>query len=212
MPIPAGVTKFVLYGTQSATEIFETGFWCVGQSPTSDADVQVMAGKVATHWAANSHYQKEFLTDRGAYTEVRAYYYDGTAPGATHTGAAPITGGEGLGDVQYNPLQSCAVMTLRTGYAGRSNRGRMYLPATGIQLLNSATFATADLQGLVTEVAAFLTACATDGGIGAPVVVSQRRGSYQTITAVDADYRPDVQRRRANKQATGGRFGVAVAS
>lgn len=202
----------VLYGTVGATEIFETGFWVVGTTPSSDLDVQTMAGKVAAAWEANSTQQKSIISNDTAYTEVRGYFYGDTSGKATHTGSAPITGGGGTSAGFNCPLQTCMVMTLRTGYAGRSNRGRMYLPANGINLGTDHLYGSAALQSLVIEFAAFLSDVITDGSIGAPVVVSRTESAYQTITAVDADYRPDIQRRRANKQGIGGRFGVPVPS
>lgn len=206
--IPAGVSKVVVHATtDSSAEIAEWGFW-IGYTPTSPTNANDSAAAIASAFQAHYGAIKALMSTDSTYDEIRLYGYPTGGPTATYVGAAPVTGGAGSGSGS-GPLQQAMVMTLRTGLAGRSHRGRMYLPAFGLNL-SGHIFASTPTSDAVEAVAAFLSAV-NDAFPGGPVcVVSQTLSTATAVTSVDADYRADVQRRRANRQPTGGRSSATL--
>lgn len=95
-----------------------------------------------------------------------------TAPVASYTPTVPDTGdvtGEQL------PLQSAAVLTLRTNARGRSGRGRLYLSGWGESSSSASSLTPAAAAALQTAAAAFLAACqASDFSL---IVYSQFSGN-----------------------------------
>lgn len=115
------------------------------------------------------------------------------------TGAA--LAGTGTGDLL--PLQTASCVTLRTALAGRSFRGRCYLPGFG-EINNSATgtlVGSASGVAFVTAIKAALVASALDLGVisrPAPDAIPARAGSINVVTSiVSRDAVWDTQRRRA---------------
>ena len=93
------------------------------------------------------------------------------------------------------------VATLLTGRAGRSYRGRVYIPGTGATDA-SGNFTSALATGLATSVANFLSKAATrslNGGVFIPSVTSATRLENTPITRVRVDNVNDTQRRRRDK-------------
>jgi len=98
-----------------------------------------------------------------------------------------------------HPNQIACVATLLTGAAGRSRRGRIYLPATGVPLTNGE-LPEANCQEIADGVASFFTAINGPGGGTTVGVASAKLGAIAQVTQIRVDSRLDVQRRRANKQ------------
>jgi hypothetical protein len=110
----------------------------------------------------------------------------------------------------YMPLQQCFCITTLTPRPGASYRGRMYLPATGMTLDANRRFNGAALSAVVNSVKQILAAGNVDGQYGPPVVVSRTKTVATQITAIRYDLKPDIQRRRANRQSAGARTVVTV--
>lgn len=197
MSIPAGVARFVLAGHLGATEIFETGFWEVGDFATQ-ADVDSAAAAAATAFLADmAGAATNMLRTVDGYDEVRVYGYPAGGPTASFVGTAAL--GTTGSSSSSNPLQTCCVATLLTGAAGRRRRGRMYLPATGEALVTSE-FTSARVTAIANAVASFLGFGAPDPTHG-PIVLSQVAGTHAPVTQVRVDSKPDIQRRRAESLA-----------
>lgn len=197
MPIPSGYSRVVIVGTLNASETFETGFW-VHLAPTSQTDNDDLANSIASTFTLNAYPSlKQLITPADAFTEIRVYSYPSGGPTAAFISSATLgtSPGSGAGAL---PEQVCMVITTTTGAAGRRNRGRLYLPATGAQLVAAKTFMTATVDAGVGGIAALFTSLAA--GQPVPSVVSQVGSSGRPITEVHGDNRPDIQRRRANKQ------------
>lgn len=134
---------------------------------------------------------------------VNAYHYPGGTTKADAVGAfVPPVPKAGVGTAHL-PNQCALVTTLQTGLAGRRNRGRMYLPVTGVTVQPTAQLSI----GQATEVnngwqTFFNDVNASDtGGI---VVVSTTGSVAHDVTGVKTDTRLDIQRRRAEQQAITG--------
>jgi hypothetical protein len=91
-------------------------------------------------------------------------------------------------------------VSLLTAVAGRRARGRVYLPANVISVDQSGNYQPNQLGGLAIWFADFLTglnSTETPQHVG---VLSQKFGTFQSVNVVKIDSKPDIQRRRANKQ------------
>lgn len=99
------------------------------------------------------------------------------------------------------PMQMSIVMSLHTTHAGRSGRGRVYLPGfcessnVGLGVILASTVET--VIDLGEALATISSANAEDVGFG---VLSRKNGVTYAVTTVTADDRWDVQRRRANRR------------
>jgi hypothetical protein len=99
------------------------------------------------------------------------------------------------------PVFIARVVTLQTNRSGRSYRGRMYLPWTGV------TFAAGQVlwgseSAIVAGVATFLNNVAGKvngdllGTTAGPVIYSVTAGAHEPVVAVRMDNKPDTQRGR----------------
>lgn len=207
MPRPANMLKLNLSGTlDSGQEAFTTSFWMTGytEGDVTDASAVLLAtsGSAVAFLAA----AKALISTTDAYRALDTYFYpSGTGPATKHGHADVSVAGNGT---SHHPLQTAAVMTLRTPNIGRSFRGRMYLPASGAPLTTSNQFDTTVLNPVVDALGSWLSVLSS--APTGPVVMSTALGSSMLITSVDADQRPDIQRRRAGKQVPGTRHSAPV--
>jgi hypothetical protein len=86
----------------------------------------------------------------------------------------------------------------------------MYLPATGMVLDANRRFNGAALSAVVNSLKTVLGAGNTVGAYGPPVVVSRTKTVATQITAIRYDLKPEIQRRRANRQSGGARTVVSL--
>lgn len=130
---------------------------------------------------------------------VRGYWYDaGTGP-AVVAGVGQGTAQPGTGSSNLPP-QCAIVATLLTGLAGRSARGRVYIPNRTVIVDASGNFPTATASGIATSMANFLSLMRTRSvGTSLLVPVVQGRNQVNPITAVAVDTIVDTQRRRRDK-------------
>lgn len=137
------------------------------------------------------------LSSGGRFTGVKTYYY------ADHTGPATAVGEAlatkvGTGNLNL-PLSTCCVATLRTPLSGRRNRGRIYWPALGYDILGAGTFDPDTWSDFAFDMAEFLEGVAQAAqplALLQPVVLSKVAGTVTDVTSVVADNAPDSQRRR----------------
>jgi hypothetical protein len=201
MAIPDGVTRFSFVGTGPSGEVFDTSFWVFGVIASSSVEANDQAALVRQHQEAGlGAVLRPMVGTDYTYTEVRAYAYPTGGPAATYVGAAAIAGGAGTG-VNEGTLQTAMVVTLNTGFAGRSKRGRMYLPHNTGNLIGHR-FDTTQVTNVANEMADFFSAINADTDLGDVIVLSQiGTGSFEEVDSIKVDNRPDVQRRRASQFA-----------
>lgn len=200
MPIPSDVIRYALSGTAPGGEIFVTSLWTTGQAVASQGDANLVAETMASTLVTHKGTFTPLILADTAYTEVTAYCYPTGGPAAKYIGTAPVAGVVGNSTFGPLPLQVCAVVSLRTGFAGRSYRGRMYLPATGQPLEADHQMSNTDCQSLAQGYVSFLHDVDFNNA-GKPVVVSTKLGTATPIASVVVDSRLDIQRRRANREA-----------
>lgn len=105
-----------------------------------------------------------------------------------------------------HPFQTSMVFSLMTNDASGSGKGRLYWPATGVDI-NAGTLRVAAvtvgnaLTGINSYLAGLRTAINSVAGVGthALVVWSQKNGSGNTVTQLRAGDILDTQRRRRDK-------------
>lgn len=197
-----------MHGTYDNGDIWETGFWLNGTGVSSEGAANALAEIItATLNSEDSSgamriLAASFWTTGVHWTETRSYVYTGGST-ATYVGlyVLPVVR-TGLGTTNILPNQVSLVLTTLTGLAGRRNRGRMYLPVNFSPLTGAGLFPASDVNVLTDSMAlAFTDINASD--TGKVVLVSRTGTTARQISAVRADQRPDIQRRRANKEGVG---------
>lgn len=200
MPIPDGVTKLTFSGTAAsgvekwACSLYFTGF----TKPPADGSLDPAGLDSSTQWSSFVTALRAIITADTSLTSYDVYYYEG---GEATAHAQAIVSHPGTATGVVHPLQTAAVMTLRSANATRSGRGRIYLPANGVGMASDHTMSTVTINAAVDALATYLSAVQLTGGV-LPVVVSQTRSQTFPIISVDADYIADTQRRRRNKQTS----------
>lgn len=202
MGIPSGSTRYALQFSLAGGEFGETSIWCTGADIASESDAAACAESVWGHWQDSMDTLLPSLIPAGGkWTQCTAYHYTGGSS-AAYIGMF-VENVSGTGGTKL-PYQTCAVVTLQTGLAGRRNRGRCYLPAMGLDgSTGTNQLVSATVDALADNFGAFLSALNSESSpdVGSPVVVSRSATAIHPITQVRVDSRFDVQRRRANHQA-----------
>lgn len=201
--------RLQIVGRITPAQTWSTGisFALVGGSAPGAANLAAFlnaaAARVTTWWSGGTDPIQVHNAADTSVTGLRLYVYSSGLPGAIaqaeYTYATPLVGVSSASA----PTQTCIVHSTLTGVPGRRNRGRGYVPATGI-LLASHQLSSARATGLAQKYAAMLTglnADATTNGLGAASVAGS--ASILTITQVRVDSEPDIQRRHANKIVAG---------
>lgn len=210
MSIPPATVRVQLTGLAGTGEMFETGWWLKGVTISNGTDANTLAGQLVTIVQVNGSGLRGILNADSSWSSVKVYCYPTGGPTATAVGEAALTGMTGQG-VGILPLQVAMVITLGTGLSGRRNRGRMYLPMNGAALVAGHLFATSVISAPLNSIANILNqwnSGAAPNGFSA--VVSTAGTAAQKITLLTADQRPDIQRRRANKQSVGSKQTVVI--
>lgn len=178
-----------------------------GSAPTNEemsalADAILAAFKTQV-WGTASATDKTGtqVGSRGNVDQCRTYYVNAPAAPAIRVGISTAAAAPGFGTSTAVP-QVALVCTLLTGIAGRSYRGRVYLPAAQGTDANGRINASS-ATNTATNYANFLSAIALVGGtIGDtvfPAVLSATQNDTTPITAVRCDNVLDTQRRRRDK-------------
>lgn len=212
MAIPAGVSRIVFSGAMPNGEIWSTGFWIQGDTPTTDSEANALAELAFDEFSASdsSGAMRVTIENLGTaqqiWNEVKTYCYPTGGPTATVIGSftlpSPVVG-EGT---VPGPNQLSTVLTLRTALAGRAHRGRMYLPAMGIPMASDGQLSQA-VMDLVVGAWKLGFSDWNAASTGKIVVVSTSQkgneaypGAATLVTQVTMDSRMDIQRSRANSE------------
>lgn len=200
MAIPLGYSRNVIRGHLIGGEIFEWGFWSA-EAPADDAAANAQATAVATAYTTaigTGTGPHTFLSTGESIDQVRVYSYTTGGPTAQHVGSAPLS--QGGTTTATCPNQVAVVCTLQTGFSGRRNRGRCYLPCTHTSALVNGQLSSAQTTALAQFMQKFFQN--VNSAVTQPVVVlSQVAGSANNVLTIRVDSRLDIQRRRANRQA-----------
>lgn len=213
MALPTGrLIKAVLGGPIAAQDDWSIGFWATAAADTGDfnaAAQSIFESFNTKFWSASSSPWKSFVAAATKLSTCTLYGYSGgvlDGQGQYAIGA-PVAGS----GTAIHPAYVAQVFTLRTAQFGRSFRGRVYLPATGMDVASTS------LQSMVsqtqcTNLALFLRD-ALEGGWGdtyVPSVVSQTKGVSTSIQAVVVDTIFDTQHGRVGQETAAGTFSAAV--
>lgn len=200
MPIPVNVSRVSLIGAGPGGEIFDTSFWLSGQAPQSEVIANAQADAIGDLLNdATLDTLRGWIAGPSAYQELRLYSYPDGGPVASYIGVRPLTAGIGNAAGRNVP-QACVVVSLRTGFAGRRNRGRMYLPANGMPAGSDHQFAAANVATLAAAMGSFFSDVNALTDVGNVSVVSQAgaAGGVTPVTSIIVDTKVDIQRRRAD--------------
>jgi hypothetical protein len=147
---------------------------------------------------------RTFMHSSDSFTQVAMYTYPS---GGNHSAAAvnsPLALA-GSGATRLLPNQCAVVVSLRSPFAGRQNRGRFYVPMTagGLTQANTSQLTSAKCTSLCNAVKGFLSDMNVHGfanlsGDSLRPCVSSRGQSALILTVV-VDSVIDTQRRRRNK-------------
>lgn len=117
---------------------------------------------------------------------------------AAHTFASALPGNS----TSYLPTQCAAVHSLHTNAAGRSNRGRLYVPVTGALLSSGPVLGTSNVDAMASSMSTLLHAINISSlAASAPQVIVRGSSvlSGYPVTSLSVDNEVDIQRRRADK-------------
>lgn len=187
-------------------EAGQFGLRFAGPFPAAGAEV-TEAAKVSTWWTTAIAYTPSTynlasikiarILPSGLYDPAIApliYNYSPAPAGSSAAGATL-------------PLQAAFCVRLKTGLlSGLAHQGRIYLPPIGQLLNGNHVWSLANVNSALTPLAAMLSDL-SGGPLGTLQVMSKGNGAIpggaaHDVTAIDADTRPDVQRRRARSQAS----------
>jgi hypothetical protein len=215
MAIPAGVYHVVFGGPLVGGEQWESGFWVEGALPPDEGAANALAelwyGQMTDDDTSGGLvvFGTAFWSVDISVTYCKIYAYPTGGPSATIIGEHDPTPYAGT-VARSVPNQCSLVISLRTGLAGRSHRGRMYLP---IGTLDGGTLGQVP-ESTASNCGDIWAACFTDwnasGDNGTVVVMSSAKTSAAPITSVVVDTKVDIQRRRAMKQSATGSSGHPV--
>lgn len=177
------------------------GLRFAGAFPAAGAEI-TEAAKVSTFWTtAVAGMPGQRLLDRVKIARIMPNGdYDPVVPPLVYNYAPAVVGtgpNEGI-----KPLQSAFVVTLLTGaLSGLAHKGRIYLPALSYALDADGRWALSQVNACCNALSAMLSDL--DGGpLGDLSVFSKGNaaipgGAVRPVTQIQADNKPDVQRRRA---------------
>lgn len=201
--------KIVLHGTMLGSQTWSTGFFLAIPAATAvpsaaDCTAAAAAANAAalTWWGSIKSQEAPYCS----YVGARAYAYAAGSSTSSATGEAtsgsPVPGTNGSANVPYVSL----VASLRTATSSRSTRGRMYVPYTGGNVIDTngqaTTFQTTAWANAIHDLLA-TTVEQVAVGLSQPstelVVASFTDGKVTPVTQIRVDSLPDVQHRRTDK-------------
>ena len=162
-------------------------------------------------WTAMVNALKAGWTAGVNLNRVALYSYPGGGPSAAAVAIhdiAPVAGAV----VGSLPNQVSRVVTLITGQAGRSHRGRIYVPAqgetmsgnTGHYARDASTLLSALKDWIIGNKSSTYLSDGVSGGLLSVVSTSKKNdpeyaGAKTPVVTLRTDNIPDIQRRRANR-------------
>lgn len=216
MAIPAGTCRVILYGTFGTGDIWETGFSMidtgVNSAPTANALALLIAGTLNSSDASGSMRvtMANLVDDFSFWLGVRVYAYVSGGTKADFIGQYVLPAPRAGGKTITKPNQVALVLTLRSDLAGRSHRGRMYLPATGADIdPQDGQVSQANLNTVLT---AWVTAFSdiNDSAAGEVVITSITLDANTAVSSLTLDSKLDIRRSRAKQEGVLRRANGAV--
>lgn len=203
------VVKGVIEGSVGP-DTWSCGFYAQAAGAVTAAQVDAIAGAWdtdnKTEESPNAYTQVAGALSAETSIDRISVYYLPTLPGKAYEVAERSVNVGGQASGHYAPLQMAICVTLESGLAGRRKRGRIYTPATGVNLDATHSIGQGEMDAVAAAWAAlignFLDAVrANGGGDTARIVIASTAGGYTTeVSGLSIDSRPDVIRARANKQ------------
>lgn len=212
LALPPGVARWTLTGKSSADEVWAFDWWTMPGTGVANAaawqsTTDGMKGVIQS--TGLDAKLSAHLGTAGTISELKSIYYRNsqTATFVANSLWSPAIAGQ---SVTFMPYQQSLCVTLLTDLPGPSTRGRLYLPASGLSLTTNRLFVPANITPTMTSLKQVLAAGLTVGQYGPAVIVSKVLTIATPVTAIRWDLKPDIQRRRANRQADGGRTTLTV--
>jgi hypothetical protein len=140
-----------------------------------------------------------FIGTAGNVAGAKVYFYSTGATQALGVGASSGAAVAGTNTVS-SPPQCALVASLLSGYGGRDNRGRIYVPHVGRAVGTTGRSNVVPVQ-FATTIANWLSLMRTRSINGQPTIpiIGSANGAGLDITQVRADNVVDTQRRRRDK-------------
>lgn len=191
-----GTGRVVLGGHLGTNEEFSTGFWVTAEAIDDQGSVDNLNANLAQVFEAHHSNICSIIPSNCGYDRQSLYWYLDEGPDASHISVHNFTGivGTAGSTAGWNGLS--AVVTLETDRAGRSGRGRMYLPALA-KSCSGGLFVTDDLGTVLNDVQAIFQGInGIDDNAPHVVVFSNALSATNAVTSVHVDNKPDRQWRR----------------
>jgi hypothetical protein len=202
---PYGYVKLNIGGDAPGGEQWSIGLSIAAQNSPSGSDLDAWLTGLApgiSHWMnGGTHVIASVVASDTFLSRLTAYKYDSGAATASAQGHFEYSPAMNGAAAHVLPLSSAMCVTLRTDHAGRSYRGRVYLPANGAVLTNHL-YATADVDAVAVATTDLLDNIngSTLAGGGVAVIVAGAANPPGIVTGFSIDNRPDTQRRRAKSE------------
>lgn len=208
MPIPANTARYEIRGRGPGSEIWMTSFWLQASSPYASATVlQAQLNNLLPDVLVWWNGVRVNIASSYTYTELRAYAYAGGGDTAEFGASALVSTSAGALGASGSPIDTALVVSLHTGFVGKSRRGRMYVPYHNTCSMTTGLItATATDYALITKT---LFDSVNTHSADRVSVVSRTLGDSAPVLSVSFDQKPDVQRRRENR-LSGGVVGSAL--
>jgi len=198
--------RIVIEGHLGGSEMFATSFWIQQATGSVSTDPNAVASDIVARLATNGTGATTIgsrlmaaASNGDGIDRVRAYRYVSGSNTALSAGVASSAAYVGPA-VRALPNQCCLVATLQTANAGRSYRGRMYLPA-GIATAGSGLMASATIDSVANGLGDLFGSIQNNAGAaqGHVVVWSPTKDATTFVKVVRVDNKLDTQRRRNAK-------------
>lgn len=199
------LVKLTISGKIGPSQTWSIGLWSVAPGPTTLADLQTFVNAARGHWHTfwTGAYQA-LISDDTSYTTLHASRYPSGTTSADLIAQSLAGAVIGSSAIHHAP-QLALVASLRTGISGRANRGRVYLPLTGLPNadLNDHQVAASVVDAVNTDFTAFLIALDAEalGPDTWTTSIANPRAAHAAVPVVQVvlDSKIDTQRRRADK-------------
>jgi len=212
MPVPAGTTRININASLEGGELMVHTLHVLGLNGAGDfrtPNVQEITDKVRDGWqsfingSAGVGGIKGALHTNTVYTSVAGYQLDPVSGNAQFQALSQFTAAtKGLVSSSL-PTEVAMAVSLITGRAGRTGRGRFYLGGLGAGLLTpQGRFQAAETAAVGTAFAGFANGIRQPGldFQGCRLVVLSRTANINSdVLEVRVGDVPDVQRRRRNR-------------
>lgn len=197
MPFPTSFVKHTLNFSLPSGDVASTS--CSWATATGDATLDMNAAdELQTRALALWTAIKPLYAPGTRFTGSRIALV-GTDGKTSQTQERAITPVPGSGAITPLPNQCAVVASLKTANAGRTARGRMYLPAPNTsQLTESARLGPTQVAAYVDAMQTYLSG-ATTNGLGTVVASAVLFGALRPVTDVRVGDVMDTQRRRRDE-------------